>query len=503
MKFLYILICIISGYFLAGFVRTLSWVSDFIYFPIVLNDTAEFDDARYMLLGQYIGIFFFMFVSLCVFAKSASLYRRSSRKCRGGNNITKEDVKKPFILYLRSFADEKRTKKLVSKLFDLRSEEEILVEVFNDVAPVYAIGNPADKKMPYGASRIYVSDDEWKSTVKQLANRAEVVILRLGRTDSFWWEVEMALKEVPIQKIVFIVPWGKDKENVQTLNAILRNSNIDVSNLDLNTRRKRKGSISSVLYFDAERKPVSKVISMPRFTGFFLSYEQMLKYALGDFMSKFGVATREKLPVLKSRILFVTTVLFLTIFTSFSYADKFIKLKTQRPYELVEECVKNDVYTSQYGNQLDDLNLKNAIVAGTYGVIMLDDEEYLRKMVIEKEVLQRVSGSEMKVVYDNGLNLLLMIKKYAPEDYSEYVKLLAKAAILYISNPSGYSSLLMLYQENLNNLPAWVSEAANSITGLDSEQADAVWSAEISKHMDDEDIAVIIKTLNAVALLQK
>jgi len=133
----------------------------------------------------------------------------------------------------------------------------MLIDSFSDIAPVYAIGNPADKKMPYGATRIYVDDAIWKNTVEKLSQNAEIVILRLGQTNNFWWEVNMALKKVPIEKIVFVIPWSKNFNNVLILYKILLEHNIDISALNVSVDKTRYGSISSVLFFKGST-PISK-----------------------------------------------------------------------------------------------------------------------------------------------------------------------------------------------------------------------------------------------------
>lgn len=100
-------------------------------------------------------------------------------------------------------------KQVASRLHKWLSEEEVLVSVLSDIAPVYAIGDPKDKKMPLGTSRIYIDDEHWKSTVIDMMNRAVVVVLRLGKTDSFWWKVETAVKNISLDKVMFVVPESK------------------------------------------------------------------------------------------------------------------------------------------------------------------------------------------------------------------------------------------------------------------------------------------------------
>lgn len=162
------------------------------------------------------------------------------------------------------------------------------------------------------ASRIYVDDEHWKSTVIDMMNRAVVVVLRLGKTDSFWWEVETAVKNISLDKVMFVVPESKTFSNVATLYKILLNHNIDIKNIDINIEKKNQGSISSFLYFDNNGQAVTHEVKTPQFTRLILSYENILRNALLGFRVKFGLKTKNRHKVKWARALEI-----LLIFTSF------------------------------------------------------------------------------------------------------------------------------------------------------------------------------------------
>ena len=208
------------------------------------------------------------------------------------STLKKEDIQGPFILYLRSFIDDANTRKSTNTLSDITSEEEALVEVLSDIAPVYAIGNPKDKKSPLGASRLYVSDDEWKNTVEYLTQRAQVVVLRLGSTDSFWWEVKMALNKIDKQKILFVVPESDSLDSILVLSRYLLEQNVDMSKMKTSVSKKRFGSISSFIYFNENGEACSSNFVEYRFTSLILSYANMLRGSLADFRKRFGLVTK-------------------------------------------------------------------------------------------------------------------------------------------------------------------------------------------------------------------
>ena len=264
--------------------------------PIVLENTKEYSCALFELIGQDVGIPFFIIASYYLFSLFFSLYHRYGKRTK--DTLSPNDIKGPFVLYLRSFIADNTTVKRVSSLSDERSEEEVLVNVLSDIAPVYAIGDPNDKMMPLGASRVYVEDRHWKATVVKLAQKAAVLVLRLGETDSFWWEVEMAAQSVPLDKILFVVPESKTFNNVATLYKILLDNGVDIKLVDVSIDKKLTGSISSFLFFSQDGKPVARSVKTPRFSRIVLSYENILRNTLSEFRAKFGLQPVWKHPVL-------------------------------------------------------------------------------------------------------------------------------------------------------------------------------------------------------------
>lgn len=498
MKYIILVLLIIIGYFLAC--STLSCFGIIPFephkIPIVLNNTDEYTLAVASLIGWDFGSLFWFIISLIIFSYLFGAYRYLARKQKAKSTVNKECVTRPYILYLRSFADEKATKKIIRRFSDSRSEEEMLIDAFSDIAPVYAIGDPADKRMPYGASRIYVDDSIWKSTVEELAVNAEIVVLRLGRTNNFWWEVNMALKKVPIEKIVFVIPWSKNFNNVATLYKILLEHNIDISSLNVTVDKKRYGSISSVLYFN-NGKPESQEIVFPRFTGVFLSYDNMLRNALAGFRENFGFHTKRKSPIIKSRVLTVILILTVILGTIGSFFGHLMELKYQRPYELVEECIKDQSFSSQFGNEVNGTNLTRAILGCIHGELLLSDSDFIQMYIIENNALSQMSVTECEQIYNEPYNLFLIIKKYAPEDYSEYVKLAAKAASKWMNNPEDGEAALLKYKLNIDNLPQWVYSFFDRYKDLSVEESDKYWREETMKHIYEPGFSDVIKTIMA------
>jgi hypothetical protein len=154
-------------------------------------------------------------------------YRRGKRYLAiSAHDLLAQDSRPP-VIYLRSFKDDGQAGRplrffRISNLralihpaaswseslyvFDSRSEEEVMAEMLHGFGPVVAIGRPGEKLPQLGAARVYVGDSEWQHTVHDFFAKAGLVVLRLGGTEGFWWEVEQSAKKVDPARLVILVP---------------------------------------------------------------------------------------------------------------------------------------------------------------------------------------------------------------------------------------------------------------------------------------------------------
>lgn len=461
--------------------------------PIVIEGTLEYTDIRQQLFGQdIIGL---LFTIICIALSSVlfSSYHRLKRKKK--DTFDSNSIQGPFVLYLRSFVEDKTTRKQVS-FNDIRSEEEVLVEVLSDIAPVYAIGDPRDKKMPIGASRIYVDEEHWKSTVKDMAQKSVAVALRLGKTDSFWWEVEMVLKNIPIEKILFIIPESNSFSNVAYLYKTLIDHNIDIKSPDISIEQKSSGSISSFLFFSNEAKPVTREVRAPRFTRLFISYETIIRNTLDAFRAKYGLNTTHRRTVSKARLLISLLVVYLTFIAGAKLFSDFVSLKYQMPYEFVEKCIIDTEYANTYSEEVDGANFISGIIEARKGVFALDNDEYKLMYLIEVRTLESMSEDEFLHLDDHPKNMLLLVKKYLPEYYETYIGLLANAAIMSTKNPESITDLIDSYKVMTNYLPSWVGDALYYDENYDNDfEYILKFNDIVQDHLSDHDITDILKAL--------
>ena len=99
-----------------------------------------------------------------------------------------------FIVYLRSFNDDRKNNKLKRKM----------TKALADWFPVYAIGKPDEFMPPPGAKRIYV-DEDWQEIVQEMVHRSKLILHRINTSENYLWEFEQCFKNDYLQKSVFWV----------------------------------------------------------------------------------------------------------------------------------------------------------------------------------------------------------------------------------------------------------------------------------------------------------
>jgi tetratricopeptide (TPR) repeat protein len=162
-------------------------------------------------------------------------------------HAVQQDDTRPPILYLRSFLDDGRNTLApdtpLAYLFGLRSasmlpapyrylvrvnpirilrlllgiavdtEEEQMGRFLSTLGPFVAIGKPGERFSTPGASRTYVTNDEWQNVVVELAKSSRIVVLQPSSTEGIWWEVEQVFKLVERQRILLCMVNFRHKQN--------------------------------------------------------------------------------------------------------------------------------------------------------------------------------------------------------------------------------------------------------------------------------------------------
>lgn len=125
-----------------------------------------------------------------------------------------------FVLYLRTFDSDEAQAALQSvttshlgdgngiytMLLPAGSNEEHLVDAVSPVGPMVAVGIPGESLPHAGAKRMQLPEEDWKQPVRQLLERARLVVIVLGVRPGTMWEVAEAICTIPPQRLVLIAP---------------------------------------------------------------------------------------------------------------------------------------------------------------------------------------------------------------------------------------------------------------------------------------------------------
>jgi hypothetical protein len=95
------------------------------------------------------------------------------------------------------------------------SFEEMLFDLISPCGPVIAIGRPGEMVPPLGASRFWVSDDQWQEAVNELLDECSLVVLIMGKIQGgagLAWEAQRLFGLRHPEKVVFVVPPVEEAE---------------------------------------------------------------------------------------------------------------------------------------------------------------------------------------------------------------------------------------------------------------------------------------------------
>lgn len=114
-----------------------------------------------------------------------------------------------FVLYLRGFSfDNYDGLRPLQKQSQFENFSEYhFISIINKYMPVYSVGMTKELEAPFGATRIYLNDEEWEKDVQELIWKAEMIIVLVNDSYSCIWEIEQCYKS---DKTILIVD-NKDK----------------------------------------------------------------------------------------------------------------------------------------------------------------------------------------------------------------------------------------------------------------------------------------------------
>jgi hypothetical protein len=130
---------------------------------------------------------------------------------RGALTGLAQDHRSP-VVYLRSFKSDVRLFETPSQVLALlighasQTYEWSLAKATAAIGPLVAIGQPGEKLPPGGAARLYVDNDHWQQVATELVSIAKLVVLRVGQTRGFLWELRHVVEQCDPRKVVVFLP---------------------------------------------------------------------------------------------------------------------------------------------------------------------------------------------------------------------------------------------------------------------------------------------------------
>lgn len=122
-------------------------------------------------------------------------------RAKTATTVLRKDPRSP-VLYLRSFQDDKSTRK-ATRLGSFTTEEQSVATIVADIGPFISLGR-ADRVL--GAARAEVADADWRPAVVWLLAHSRLVVLRCGTGESLFWELEQAVKILRPEQLLILVP---------------------------------------------------------------------------------------------------------------------------------------------------------------------------------------------------------------------------------------------------------------------------------------------------------
>lgn len=124
-----------------------------------------------------------------------------------------------FVLYLRAFSTDDYNAKTNESLSWSAFSEDEFVRSLRGIFPVCAIGMTKEIVAPRGAMRVYVGDATWQADVRELMERAKLIVILVDDRPSCLWEIEQSSNLLDKTALIVV-----DKEKYNSARVKIANS---------------------------------------------------------------------------------------------------------------------------------------------------------------------------------------------------------------------------------------------------------------------------------------
>jgi hypothetical protein len=129
------------------------------------------------------------------------------------------------------------------------TREQIIETILKQIGPFVAVGSPRDRLAPFGAARIYLSDDEWQENVKLLVEAAAAIVLKPEGTDGVRWELNLIANSFDLRRLLILVPNSRFGPT-----SFIKVKNLLSAQLGISLPETDKSG--DAFMFDNDRKPI-------------------------------------------------------------------------------------------------------------------------------------------------------------------------------------------------------------------------------------------------------
>ena len=268
--------------------------------------------------GQSPGLLITM-IALCLTVLALTLTPRLSNKYRArhrliiqqADEVIRNDPRPP-VLYLRPFSDDK----MIARAITFKSIEQEMRLVLFDIGPFIGFAEPNREPPDPGAARMYASPEHWREKACEEMSNAQLVILRVGDSPSFWWEAREAIARVPPERLVFLMPPEKIETEYENF---LEKANewLPCQLPKYKTRWSPFGPCGGILYFEPDWTPHFREFRTIWLRQTFWNlFSASLKIALRPVYEQLGVKWT-KPPVQLMQVLYMLVLFLLVVLIAY------------------------------------------------------------------------------------------------------------------------------------------------------------------------------------------
>nr|PPQ59723.1 hypothetical protein C5F59_25955 [Streptomyces sp. QL37] len=193
-------------------------------------------------------------MGVAIFNRSRKLFLLGRRHL--GMVIAEKKFFRPgtYVLYLRSFEDDKKRTELQDQLWprgglphpdrltggtiglvmSSRDEEEHIADALSPVGQLIAVGAPGEILPFAGAVRMYLPKEAWKQPVRELMEKSRLVTLSLGSSTGTVWELSEAMRILPPQRLLLMMPGAMGQEEYDKIREDVEQSLRDLPGSERN-----------------------------------------------------------------------------------------------------------------------------------------------------------------------------------------------------------------------------------------------------------------------------